>query len=128
MEAEQLQRDQSLVMVHAEHSVKLPIGRTPENRIGTERTGKGAVRIRGVEQRHGGFDKTLLFVAQISLLAGMWIEARNSDAWSYDSPLLQESREQSSHPDDLRSGEQIGHILQGHMSRNQGHGEWASCQ
>jgi hypothetical protein len=40
MESEKFQRDKSLVMVHAEHPVKLAVCCTPENRIRTERTGK----------------------------------------------------------------------------------------
>ena len=88
MESEQLQRDQSLVMVHAENTVKLPIGSTPENRIRTERAGEGSPRIRGAKQRQGGLDQTLLLIAEIPLLAGMRIETGDSDTRCNDSPLL----------------------------------------
>jgi hypothetical protein len=58
----------------------------------------------------------------------MGIKAGNGNAGKIDPTPLKKLGEQSPHPHDFSSSEQARHLLQRHMSSDQGHGEGTACQ
>src|SRR5674476_1665422 len=84
--AEVLHRDQALVVVHRHHRVKLAglaafAACAHENRIGCKRaTDLQTMRASG---SYGRRNDVNFFASKQSTLAGVWIQARDTDAVSY---------------------------------------------
>src|SRR5215510_14554061 len=77
LEAPELRRDLTLVMVHAEHSVVLPGERLEEYRIRGERTATADAAARGLG--YGGADDLNLLAAEQAVLSSVGIERRHRD-------------------------------------------------
>jgi hypothetical protein len=93
VEGDELERDKALVVVHAEHGIKLPLRGTPKNRVRAKRPRERTLGIRSRQQGKCRGDDLLFLIAEITLFPGMGIEPGNGNPGCWDSAPQEMIRE-----------------------------------
>ena len=125
LEGEEFERDQSLVVIHAEDAVEFPGHGAMEN--GVRRVRAGEVTLAG-ELFDGGGDDLFFLLPELSVFAGVGIESGHGDARVAGQSPLQKGVEQFPGADDFFGAEQAGHLAQGQVRGGQDHGERSAGQ
>ena len=112
VEGEEFERDQSLVVIHAEDAVEFPGHGAMEN--GVRRVRAGEVTLAG-ELFDGGGDEVFFLLAELSVFAGVGIESGYRDAGRASEAALQKGVEQFPGADDFLRAEQVRHLAQGQV-------------
>ena len=94
--ADQLHRDQALVVIHRDDDVEFAANGAHEERVGRERAGDGQARLAGVA--HGGRDHAVVLDAEQALFARVGIQPRHANPRRRDPKGRQRARGQGNRP------------------------------
>src|SRR2546421_5168044 len=111
----ELQRNQPLIVIHAEDRVPRAVGRVVEDRVGGERTGEdGRSRMEdgGLQFLHGWHNDFDFFTAKRACFAGVWIEAGDGDPRFFDSATTDKIVEEQTDADDFLGSERAGNLAE----------------
>jgi hypothetical protein len=126
MKGMQLQGNQTLIVIHAEDGVPFAVHGVMKNRIGGKGAPKGCgLRIAGcasqfLQRRE---DHIRLFCSDSAGLAGMRIEAGNSDARIGQAQLAKKVFEKETDSDDLFAAQRSRHFAQRNVRGDESNGQ-----
>ena len=123
----ELKRDQTLVVVHAEHGVPFTIPRMMKNCVRGERPveNRGCrISDRGLQLSNGRYDDVDFFAAKHAGFAGVRIQAGNRDTRSGDPTAAKKVVEQQTDADDLLRCQRGRHITKREVDGNESHGQF----
>ena len=123
VEGQQFERDEALVVIHAEHAVELSAGGAMKNSIGRVRAGDIAL---GSELRDSRTDEAFFLVAEASSFTGVGIQSGHGQTRGTSEPALEKCHKKPSDADDLRRAELRGHVAERNVNGGKGHGERAA--
>ena len=123
VEGMEFERDEALIVIHAQHSVELAFDGAVENGIRRKRALEIAVALQVCDGRHDDF---YFLEAEIAVFASMGIETGDGDARFGNSSGAQEVGEKFSHTDDFGGGEKSWNAGERNMGCDQRNREHAA--
>ena len=127
VEIQQLERDQSLVVVHRQHRIEFPLRRIAENRIRHIRAGEGG-EAGFVERGDGGGDDGFFLAAESAVLPGMGVQPADGDAGGCDAPFPEKIRRQAADAENPLRRQQARDIGEAAVDRREANGQGRSRQ
>jgi hypothetical protein len=131
MESVQLQRNQTLIVIHAENGIPIALRRVMENRIGGKGTGEDCgfsifdFRLQLFQRRE---DQISFFFSHGAGFAGMWIETGDRDTRSTQAALSKKIFQKQTDADDLCGSQRVRNFAERNVRGNESDGKFPARQ